>query len=303
MNQLYDKECHYLNSSSKLSVAVFRIIMNSISSINIETARKRRKQKSNKEIDDVLWNPRKRFCVYDYTVKLPDETLIEIFSYMTHIELYKSVRCVCRRWSLLASSSQLWKNIFVKNEIIPSQVLFKWLEHSSLLEQLVVKGREDINKITEKVSKHCKRLRSLRIENPWHSEETLSGVNLCRLLTRCKYLNNLYFSGVKIRSCKFFKLLSFRKHFGANRCSYYGPISRKQMKALLDAIINSATYEAATLFTVNNKKIPIKLANEGNHCEPIAFDNIWDDITNDDDALQLNNPGNHVVDESGDNVD
>nr|CAI5848200.1 unnamed protein product [Callosobruchus analis] len=222
--------------------------------------------------------PRKRFRHFTPFCVLPNEVMVKIFSYLTHEELYKTARCVCKRWYLLASSPVLWKKITAQQNV-PSSVLFKWLEHSPLLKELNLTGRSDIDFVTNKVSRCCKKLESLKIENPGPSKLVRSS-NLCRLLTKCKQLNNIYFSGVKILSCKFFKLLSRRKHSGSNKCSYYGPVSQKQMKALIESIINSDTYDAATLFTSNNRRIPIKTqSNQDSVDVPVAVENIWHDIT------------------------
>ncbi|VEN44539.1 unnamed protein product, partial [Callosobruchus maculatus] len=75
---------------------------------------------------------------------LPNEVMVHIFSYLTHEELYKIARCVCKRWYLLVSSPVLWKRITVKQNV-PSSVLLKWLENSPLLKELNLTGRGDID--------------------------------------------------------------------------------------------------------------------------------------------------------------
>ncbi|KAJ8937497.1 hypothetical protein NQ318_011496 [Aromia moschata] len=230
-----------------------------------------------------VYVPPKRLRNTDHSATLPDEILLLIFSFLSHKELYTAVRCVCKRWYVLTSSPVLWKRITAQHEV-PSNILCKWIEHSPLLREVSLKERSDINTVTETLSKYCKNLQSLKIENSkGTSSELVKSETLCRLLTRCKYLNNLYFSGIKIQSCKFFKLLSNRKHFGiAKKCSYYGPVSQKQMRALIESIINSETYEAATLFTSNNRKISINelfgAASSNAVNVPGTVDHIWEDI-------------------------
>ncbi|XP_018569914.1 uncharacterized F-box/LRR-repeat protein C02F5.7-like [Anoplophora glabripennis] len=229
--------------------------------------------------------PAKRLRNCDYSASLPNEILLYIFSFLSHKELYKIARCVCKRWYMLTSSPVLWKKITAQNEV-PSNILCKWIENSPLLKEVNLRERSDINTVTEKLSKYCKNLQSLKIENCRGTKNSslVKSQNLCRLLTRCKYLNNLYFSGIKIQSCKFFKLLSKRKHFGiTKKCSYYGPVSQKQMRALIESIVSSNTYDAATLFTSHRKISINELFNIGNNNAvnvPVTVDHIWEDIVN-----------------------
>lgn len=229
--------------------------------------------------------PAKRLRNCDYSANLPNEILLYIFSFLSHKELYTVVRCVCKRWYMLTSSSILWRKITAQNEV-PSNILYKWIENSPLLKEVNLKERNDINTVTEKLSKYCKNLETLKIENCKGNRHSnlVKSKNLCRLLTRCKYLNNLYFSGIKIQSCKFFKLLSKRKHFGvAKKCSYYGPVSQKQMRALIESIVNSDTYDAATLFTSQRKISINEIFNTGNNNPinvPVTVNHIWEDIIN-----------------------
>lgn len=229
--------------------------------------------------------PAKRLRNNDYFASLPNEILLYIFSFLSHHEMYTVVRCVCKRWYMLTSSPVLWKKITAKREV-PSDILCKWIEHSPLLKEVNLKERTDINAVTEKLSTYCKNLQSLKIENSKGTSKSslVKSKNLCRLLTNCKYLNNFYFSGVKIQSCKFFRLLSKRKHLGiAKKCSYYGPVSQKQMRALIESIINSNTYDAATLFTSHRKISINELFGPENNNRlnlPVTVNHIWDDIVN-----------------------
>ncbi|XP_074039077.1 uncharacterized protein [Leptinotarsa decemlineata] len=245
--------------------------------------------------------PCKRLRNLDYSAILPDEILLHIFSFLNNEELYRIARCVCKRWYLLTSSPVLWKKITAKGEV-PSKVLCDWLKHSPLLKELILEERDDINMIAQVASKFSKNLQSLKVENTRAKRKmpTVLSKSLCRLLTSCKYLNNLHFSGVKIYSCKFFKLLSKRKHLGVNKkCSYFGPVNQKQMKVLIEAIVSSDTYDNATLFT-SNRSISIKENSNDNPDVP-NIENIWQDITNRDyddivDELDENyNPEDYFV--------
>lgn len=224
--------------------------------------------------------PVKRCRYYDYTKLLPDEILIYVFTYFDEKELYTILRRVCRRWYFLTASPTLWKKISAPEEV-PLKILCSWLEQSPLLTELELTGRNDVNVIARKVSKFCKNLQSLKIVNSHgtKSSELLESRTLCRMLKNCKYLTNLYFSGVKILSCKFFQIMSRRKPLGAKKCSYFGPVSQKQMKALIESIVTSDNYDAAALVTSGNKKISIKEISSGGEEVP-NIDSIWNDIMN-----------------------
>ncbi|KAJ8920636.1 hypothetical protein NQ315_004775 [Exocentrus adspersus] len=232
--------------------------------------------------------PAKRLRNCDYSYNLPDEILLHIFSFLSNKELYTVIRCVCKRWCMLASSPVLWKKITAQNEV-PSRVLCKWIENSPMLREVNLKERSDFNDVTEKLVKHCKNLQSLKIENckATVKPSLFKSRNLCKLLTKCKHLNNLHFSGIKIHSCKFFKLLSRRKPFGvAKKCSYYGPVNKRQMRALIGSIISSDCYDGATLLTSHRKISISEFLNTGNRNlanvpnVPDTVDIIWEDILN-----------------------
>lgn len=229
-------------------------------------------------------NYSKRFKYFDHTTYLPEEIVVHIFSFLSQEELCKSVRFVCKRWYTITFNPLLWKKITARREI-PSSILCKWIEHSPLLKQLNLKGRNDVNLVTERVTKCCRNLESLRIENSRGTKKSsvMKSKYLCNLLTKCKYLHNIHFSGVVLQSCKFFKLFSKRRYFGTKRrCSYYGPVNHKQMKALIESIVSSDIYEAATLFTSGNRKISLKnqsggtINNELNVLD--TMNNIWKDV-------------------------
>ncbi|XP_057671974.1 uncharacterized protein LOC130903741 [Diorhabda carinulata] len=228
--------------------------------------------------ENYILQKRPRYC--DYTRLLPDEVLIYVFSFMTHKELH-ILRRVCKRWFYLSCSPSLWKKVIV-NEDIPLKTVCMWLEHSPLLKELevTVKGRREVNLIVKKLSKYAKNLQTLRIKNSvdTNSLDLLESRALCQMFNNCKYLRNLYFTGVKILSCKFFQLLSQRKPLGTTRnFSYFGPIGQKQMKALITSIVSNENYNAATICTSGNRKINIKDAASTDSGTP-DIDTIWNDI-------------------------
>jgi hypothetical protein len=48
---------------------------------------------------------------------LPEEVLLEVFSYLTHFDIYQNVRNVCVGWKHLSEWACLWKCIDVRKEI------------------------------------------------------------------------------------------------------------------------------------------------------------------------------------------
>lgn len=81
---------------------------------------------------------------------LPNEILCKIFSYLNVQKLFFDIRLVCKRWSQVSMSPELWTKICVKNNI-PTQILCKWIESSNLLKEIFMENRNDANIITELV--------------------------------------------------------------------------------------------------------------------------------------------------------
>lgn len=48
--------------------------------------------------------------------KLPDKVVLNIFAYLTHLEICRVAR-VCRRWRQIAYDTRLWKNVSLRPEI------------------------------------------------------------------------------------------------------------------------------------------------------------------------------------------
>lgn len=48
--------------------------------------------------------------------KLPDKVLLNIFSYLTHLEICRMAR-ISRRWRQIAYDTKLWKNVSLRPEI------------------------------------------------------------------------------------------------------------------------------------------------------------------------------------------
>lgn len=48
--------------------------------------------------------------------KLPDKVLLNIFSYLSHLEICRMAR-ICRRWRQVAYDTKLWKNVSLRPEV------------------------------------------------------------------------------------------------------------------------------------------------------------------------------------------
>ena len=48
---------------------------------------------------------------------LPEEVLLEVFSYLTHFDIFQNVRNVCVGWKHLSECACLWKCIDVRKKI------------------------------------------------------------------------------------------------------------------------------------------------------------------------------------------
>ncbi|XP_008201489.1 uncharacterized protein LOC103315199 isoform X1 [Tribolium castaneum] len=180
---------------------------------------------------------RKRLRNFDYIAALPDELLLYIFSYLDVKDLYYNVRLVCRKWRRIAMLSSAWKSIMAGNEV-PTHVLHNWIQSSPVIKHFRISNRNDADVILEAVSKHSNHLESITIENCWGSSQKISiqSTTLCKLLTRCKKLGKINFERVKIRSCKFFKLLAKRRNNGKFlQLCYVGPVTPKQYNTLKES--------------------------------------------------------------------
>ncbi|KAF7284769.1 hypothetical protein GWI33_021637, partial [Rhynchophorus ferrugineus] len=208
--------------------------------------------------------PTKRLRYTNHFSFLPDEILVYIFSFLPHEQLYKNVKPVCKRWNSIVSTPTLWKKILADKNI-PTNILCRWLEHSPLLEHVCFVDRDDMNLIADKVGK-C---------NP-----NLKRKVLCSLIKRCKKLNQFIFSQTTIRSSKFFKMIGSKEE-AQRKCSYSGPISLKQIHALVESAIQNESYSLSTLRsgTMFRNSLTNLLA------QPQVISNalmreIWDEILN-----------------------
>jgi hypothetical protein len=180
---------------------------------------------------------RKRLRNFDYIASLPDEILLHIFSYLDTDDLYYNVRLVCRKWRRTAMLSSAWKDVRAGNDI-PTHILSNWIQFSPVIKHFRISDRNDADVILEAVSKHSSHLESITIENCWGSSEKIpiQSQTLCKLLTRCKKLGKINFERVKIRSCKFFKLLAKRRNNGKFlQMCYVGPVTPKQYNTLKES--------------------------------------------------------------------
>ncbi|XP_063703982.1 F-box/LRR-repeat protein fbxl-1 isoform X3 [Culicoides brevitarsis] len=65
--------------------------------------------------EDEFGNKKSRFA--DTTIeKLPDKVLLNIFSYLSHLEICRMAR-VCKRWRQIAYDTRLWKNVSLRPEV------------------------------------------------------------------------------------------------------------------------------------------------------------------------------------------
>lgn len=224
--------------------------------------------------------PLKRLRFADYTLALPEEILIYIFSFLNHEELYKNVRCVCKRWYCLVSTPTLWKSITVDKHI-PTEVLCKWIEHSPLLEEISFVNRNDMNTVAERVSRYSCNLQSIVVKNCWGNSRSnvIQGTHLCKMVKRCQHLNRFNFSQTLIRSTKFFKLLAEKRGLGhLSKCSYCGPISKKQVEALVKSLLNNQQYFVSSLYTGKNKKLTVNHLLSQSTKASLAAQYLWDSI-------------------------
>ncbi|GJQ69713.1 hypothetical protein Trydic_g22284 [Trypoxylus dichotomus] len=203
-----------------------------------------------------FWNfvPKKPLKNGIHINNLPDEVLLNIFSYFTTKQLHCDIRPVCRRWMVLAMSPILWKAIDVRNEV-PTNILTNWIKTSPLLKSFSVEDRNDTNIIAEQLAKCCKQLESVKMQNCWGTEKCcfIKSTPLCNLVVKCTNLYNFNFSRSRFVSRKFFRLISRDKRNGKimKKCNYVGPMTVKQMRALFSALQDYEVHDTATIGNVN----------------------------------------------------
>ncbi|XP_071052780.1 S-phase kinase-associated protein 2-like [Onthophagus taurus] len=185
---------------------------------------------------------------------LPDDVLLKIFSFFTTDELFFNLRLVCKRWKNLAMQPTLWKEI-VASPLLPTNTLLNWIKSAPLLNSFAIENRNDTNVIAEELSKSCKHLESIKMQNCWGSTSNclIQSGPLCNLVTRCSKLYNYNFSQSRFISKKFFRLISRDQKNGKTmkKCSYIGPMTCKQMRALFAALKDYEVQDTATIGNVN----------------------------------------------------
>ncbi|CAG9765395.1 unnamed protein product [Ceutorhynchus assimilis] len=182
---------------------------------------------------------RKRQCRIDYTSLLPNEIMIKIFSLLPHEDLFRNIRCVNKRWYNLTKAPTLWRIISADRKV-PSSILRKWIRHSPLLKEISFFNRDDMDVLIEYISKYSSHLQSIIIENCWGNSKNnyIKGRRACGMLKKCPKLCILNFTQTCINSTKFFRILATRagEDVEPKKYTYIGPITQKQMEALLDSI-------------------------------------------------------------------
>ncbi|KAL3277002.1 hypothetical protein HHI36_012364 [Cryptolaemus montrouzieri] len=227
--------------------------------------------------------PAKRVRSSCYFDDLPPEIIVHIFSFIPIAELSKNICLVCKKWKKMLATPSLWKTIEADREV-PTKILSKWVRDSPLLQQIHLSNRNDTDEIVSTIGKYSRNLQYIKLVNCLGSKASvcIKSKNLCRLMRRCRKLDTIHFSGVKILSCKFFQLLTTRRAFGHKRksCSYFGPVNGRQMKSLLESLSKSELYGSASIAAAK-KKIFIDLDNQSLE----SFEDLWRDMVNYDQTV------------------
>ncbi|GLH14709.1 Uncharacterized protein GBIM_19047 [Gryllus bimaculatus] len=96
---------------------------------------------------------------------LPDEMLVEIFSYLCVEDLAINVRKVSKRWEEVAKENKLWRNLTYtpSNKISPDQMI-EVLKGAPKLRKFVPQFEYIRGRLLEAVITYCKDIRSLRMK-------------------------------------------------------------------------------------------------------------------------------------------
>lgn len=128
---------------------------------------------------------------------LPDEVILNIFSYFSPTELCRYVAPVCSKWLAYARDSTLWEEISEKEfRSIPTELLVKVITSwCCLLRVLDLKGRTDMSKDDfEYILQSCPHIETLSLAFCDQVNDEILKI-LCNYCCNLKYVN---FEGCKI---------------------------------------------------------------------------------------------------------
>ncbi|XP_054270784.1 F-box/LRR-repeat protein 2-like isoform X1 [Macrosteles quadrilineatus] len=87
---------------------------------------------------------------------LPNEILLEVFSYLDVYDISISVMYVCKRWNIVARDSMLWNNLVFKVDGTMSPSKFKGIvHHLKFLKHVTLRSRKDTNDIICALVQFC----------------------------------------------------------------------------------------------------------------------------------------------------
>ncbi|GLH14708.1 Uncharacterized protein GBIM_19046 [Gryllus bimaculatus] len=95
---------------------------------------------------------------------LPDEILVEIFSYLTVEDLATRVRKVCSRWEEVAKENKLWRNLtYTPSNKTSLDQIIEVLKGAPKLQMFIPEGEYINGQLLKAVVTYCKDIRSLKI--------------------------------------------------------------------------------------------------------------------------------------------
>lgn len=158
---------------------------------------------------------------------LPDEILVEIFSYLSFKDLILSAQLVNRRWAEVSRDVELWRDItYTPDPRTEHSDIVNILEKAPMLRSFVSETEANIYEIVDALCVHCKDIRKLEF---WNST-MLSSPLLKKLLEHFPNIESLCLGLNKSNGEQCMKLLG--QCDSLKRLAIYGCEHRQEMNIL-----------------------------------------------------------------------
>lgn len=104
---------------------------------------------------------------------LPPEMLLEIFSWLSIVDICERVAPVCEQWNILSRHPYLRKELSLSGEHISTARAYELLRSSPHLRSLCLRRRHDTDAILQQLCKSNRRIEKIDIDECRGSEQTL----------------------------------------------------------------------------------------------------------------------------------
>jgi hypothetical protein len=188
---------------------------------------------------------RKLLCPQRNIMDVPQELLLEIFSYLNVRDICQRVAPVYMEWSILARHSSLRKELYFYEDISTFSAC-KLLRGSPLLRKLRLRGRYDTNDILQQVFESNRRIETIELFRCRGSVDKyeVNGDILGKILeVRTNLTLNIL--GTVVKSLEFYRLLG--RLDDRTKSFNIGSSTREEILCYLEALAHLPTKRKGTL--------------------------------------------------------